>query len=109
MPTATPFRIEPSLGPDLTQVSTENYWDTISKNVGSTTVVPSYALGSSVNGSDGHTYVYCKATAAIASGVAIVVTEPAFTAVTGAGLYTAPVIAGGVPINGFFHARRTLL
>lgn len=109
MPAVTPFRIEPSLGPDLWQVSTENYWDTISKAVGSTTITPSYPLGSAMVGQDGHTYVYVKASAAIASGVAIVVTEPAFTAATGAGLYTAPVITGGVPINAFFHARRTLL
>jgi hypothetical protein len=109
MPATTPFRIEPSLGPDLWQVSTENYWDTISKNVGNTTIVPSYPLGSSVIGTDGHTYVFVKATAAIASGATIIVTEPAFTAATGAGLYTAPVITGGVPINAFFHARRTIL
>ena len=111
MAAQTPFRVTPSLGPDLFQVApaTGSYFDSISQNVNAETIVPSYQLGTAVVGNDGHTYVYCKASAAIASGATIIVTEPAFTAATGAGLYTAPVITGGVPINGFFHARRTIL
>lgn len=113
MAAQTPFRITPNLGPDAWQVqpATGSYWDLISGNINAATIVPSYQLGTAVVGNDGHTYVYCKASAAIASGVAIVVTEPAFTAATGAGLYTAPVTAGAVaiPIGAFFHARRTLL
>jgi hypothetical protein len=113
MAAQTPYRISPVLGPDTWQIQPAlgSYWDGISQNVGAATVVPSYGLGTPVIGNDGHTYVYVKASAAIASGVAIIVTEPAFTAATGAGLYTAPVTAGAVaiPIGAFFHARRTLL
>ena len=112
MPVRTPYRTTPSLGPELWQVDTEFYWDTISKSVGSTTIVPSYQLGSSVVGSDGHTYVFVKtAGGPIASGATVILTEPAMTVATGAGAFTAPVTTGAaaIPVGSFIHVRRTTL
>lgn len=111
MAAQTPFRITPNLGPDLFQVSTEFYWDTISKNVGSTTIVPSYQLGTTVVGNDGHSYVFVKTVGSIASGATVVLTEPAMTVATGAGAFTAPVTVGAVaiPAGSFIHVRRTTL
>jgi hypothetical protein len=112
MPVRTPFRITPSLGPELWQVALEFYWDTISADVGDTTPVASYQQGSAVIGNDGHTYVLVKTTGGdIASGAAVVLTEPAMTVATGAGAYTAPVTVGAVaiPVGSFIHVRRTAL
>jgi hypothetical protein len=112
MPVRTPYRTTPSLGPELWQVEPiENYWDQISKSVGSTTIVASYPIGTQVVGNDGHQYVYVRASAAIASGATVILTEPAFTIATGAGAFTAPVTVGAVAIaiNSFVHARRTAI
>ena len=56
MAAKTPFRITPSLGPELTQIDTQFYWDTISDPL----ATPSYQLGSVVTGSDGHEYQFVK-------------------------------------------------
>lgn len=112
MPVRTPFRTTPSLGPELWQVDLEFYWDTISKSVGSTTIVASYQQGSQVIGNDGHQYVFVRTTGgAIASGATVVLTEPAMTIATGAGAFTAPVTVGAVaiPLSSFVHARRTAI
>lgn len=112
MPVRTPYRITPSLGPELWQVDTEFYWDTISKSVGSATIIASYQQGSTVVGNDGHSYVFVKTTGgSIASGAAVVLTEPAMTVATGAGAFTAPVTVGAVaiPVGSFIHVRRTVL
>jgi len=111
MPVQTPYRITPSLGPDLWQTSPEFYWDTISKKVGDTAVIASYQQGSSVVGQDGHTYVFVRTVGSIASGATVVLTEPAMTVATGAGAYTAPVTPGAVaiPAGSFVHVRRTAL
>lgn len=91
-----PFHITPSLGPTISindgLVGELGYWD-------SGRAVPSPQLGSVVKASDGHDYIYAKASAAIASGAVTVLTEPAMTMATGAGAWTAPTVTGGVPIN----------
>lgn len=110
MAATTPFRITPSLGPDLWQISSEFYWDTISVPVGSTAAkVPSYQLGSVVVGQDGHDYKFVQTVGSIASGAAVILTEPAQTVATGAGAWTAPVTPGAVaiPAGSFIHVRKT--
>lgn len=52
-----------------------------------------FALGSTVHGADGRKRVLVSASAAIASadpGTEVTITEPAFTAATGAGGFRAP-------------------
>lgn len=108
MAAKTPFRITPSLGPDLWQASTEFYWDTVSKTVGNTTIIPSYQLGSMVVGNDGHEYVFVKTTGTIASGAQV--TAPAgapWEVATGTGGYTVPATGTSIPAGTFLHVRRT--
>lgn len=106
----TPFRITPSLGPDLWQHEVTYYWDTISAPVGVAGQPPvSYQLGSAVVGNDGHTYVFVRASAAIAAtagtGTQVTITEPAFTVATGTGgYYTPPGVA--IASGEAFHVRR---
>jgi hypothetical protein len=95
------FRITPSLGPDLDQVG-PFYFDSGQPGA-------SYELGTIVMGSDGHPYIFVQASAAIAAtpttGTQVTITEPAFTAATGAGGFWTPpgvAIASGVR----FHARK---
>ena len=107
MAAKTPFRITPSLGPDLWQASAEFYWDTVSKTVGSTTIIPSYQLGSVVVGQDGHEYKFVKTVGTIASGAEVAITEPAMTVATGAGGWTVPATGASIPANTFLHVRRT--
>lgn len=108
MAAKTPFRITPSLGPDLWQASPEFYWDTVRKTVGSTTIIPSYQLGSMVVGNDGHEYVFVKTTGTIASGAQV--TAPAgapWEVATGTGGYTVPATGASIPAGTFLHVRRT--
>ena len=112
MAAKTPFRITPSLGPDLWQASTEFYWDTISVPVGSAAAkVPSYQLGSVVVGNDGHEYKFVQTVGSIASGATVILTEPAQTVATGAGTWTVPVTVGAVaiPAGSFLHVRKTAI
>jgi hypothetical protein len=112
MAVSKPYRTTPQLGPQLDEVFTWPYWDTqLGISDGSQaagTVSPSYLLGDKEVGNDGHDYVWVKASAGIAAagapGTQVTITEPAFTAATGAGGYYAPV--GGVLINQYFHARK---
>ena len=60
-----PYRITPSLGPDLHQAATQFYWDTIGDPTGAGQ--PSYQPGSKVTGNDGHVYVFVRAAANIAA------------------------------------------
>ena len=95
------FRITPSLGPDVEQIG-PHYFDAGQPGA-------SYQLGSKVVGSDGHDYVYVQASAAIAAtpttGTEITITEPAFTAATGAGgFFTPPGVA--IASGQRFHARK---
>ena len=110
MAAKTPFRITPSLGPDLWQASTEFYWDTITKPVGSTTITPSYQLGSEVLGQDGHRYKFVKTVGTIASGAEVAITEPAMTVATSAGGgWTVPATGASIPAGTFLHVRKTAL
>ena len=110
MAARTPFRITPSLGPDLWKASTEFYWDTISVPVNSTAAkVPSYQLGSVVVGNDGHEYKFVQTTGTIASGAAVTLTEPANTVATGAGPWTVPATGASIPAGTFLHVRKTAI
>jgi Flp pilus assembly secretin CpaC len=80
----SPFRMNPSLGPNLSQVvKAGNVWYDGGKNI----VSPQ--MGDWAVGDDGHTYRFVKAsaaiTAAINNGTQLTITEPAFTAAAGAG------------------------
>lgn len=103
----TPFRITPSLGPELHQVEGQFYWDMVSDPQDA----PSYPLGTKVIGNDGHEYVLVRASANIAAasapGTEIVITEPGFTAAAGGGGFRAPL--GGALDGQVFHARRGTL
>ncbi len=102
------FRSTAQLGPALEGVINpgEVWFDVPGKM---TLISPK--LGNLEHGTDGHAYVMVKASAAIAAaaapGTVIIVTEPAFTAATGAGAFNAPI--AGVPINAFFWAKRTAI
>ena len=101
------FRNTPQLGPQVDDVFTGvPYWDPA--NITS----PSYQLGTRETGSDGHDYIFVKASADIASatgnGTQVVVDEPAMTAAAGSGGWYAPP---GVAITSgqYFHARKGAL
>lgn len=105
MGTTSPFRTNPSLGPNLHQVlpASGAWFDPKG------TVSPK--LGDWSAGDDGHSYVWVKASAAIAAaaapGTQVTITEPALTAAAGAGGFYAPV--AGVVSGGFFWARKAAL
>jgi hypothetical protein len=93
----------PSLGINLDYNGGVPYWDN--------GTVPSPQLGSAARGVDGHIYHWVKASAAISAaaspGTAIAITEPGFTAATGAGGFTAP--PAGVAIGTYFWARKATI
>lgn len=101
----SPFRTNPSLGPNLHQVvSPTGVWydtgDRVSPKVGDWSV-----------GDDGHSYVWVRASAAVAAlaapGTQVTITEPAMTAAAGAGGFYAPV--AGVASGSYFWARKSTL
>jgi len=96
------YSITPSLGANVNYVGGVPYWD------GSNSA-PSPALGTVVKGSDGHDYVFAKASAAVASAATVILTEPAMTFATGAGAWTAPTITGGVPINQYAWLKKAAI
>ena len=100
----TPFRITPSLGPDLWQHQTQYYWDQIAYP-DPATGVPSYQPGSKVIGNDGHEYVFVKASAAIAAGGDFTVNESTWGTAAGATHESPTAIASGE----WFHARKIAL
>lgn len=102
--TTRPFRITPSLGPDLTQHSTTRYWDGVTDIAGTGT--PSFSPGTKVVGTDGHVYVYVKAAANLAAGTDVTVNETTWVATAGAGTYEATV---AVLANEWFFARMIAL
>ncbi len=99
-----PIQSTPSLGGSLNTnaglVGTLPYYD-------SGRAVPSPQLGTVFKAIDGHDYIFAQASAAIASNVAVVLTEPAMTMATGAGAWTSPTITGGVPINQYAWFKKT--
>ena len=106
----SPFRTNPSLGPNLHQiVEAGKVWydnpNIVSPKVGDWSV-----------GDDGHAYVFVRASAAIAAaaapGTQVTITEPAMTAAAGAGGFYAPnstTLPGGVPSGAYFWARKGAL
>lgn len=114
MPTTSPFRMTPSLGPNLSQVvrasQNNGVWYDGSKQI----VSPQ--LGDSAHGDDGHYYVFVRATGAIAAaaapGTQVTITEPAMTAAAGAGGFYAPnntVMTTALAAGDCFWARRGTL
>lgn len=99
------FRVNHNLGPNLEQVVTpgEVWYDNPD--------MVSPVVGDVSEGSDGHKYVWVRASAGIASatpGTEVTITEPAMTAATGAGGFRAP--AGQAVASGdYFWARQTAL
>jgi hypothetical protein len=109
-----PFRTTPQLGPQIDDVFTGlPYWDQHLTVANPDAVVdPSYRLGNKEVGSDGHDYIWVRASANIASatgdGTQVTIDEPAFTAAAGSGGWYAPP---GVAITSgqYFHARKGAL
>ena len=100
-----PFRITPSLGPDLHQTGAEYYWDGVTDPTG--TGKPSYQLGSKVVGNDGHAYVHVTAAAALAADARVNINETTWVATANAtGTHMAPV---AVASGDAFHARQFTL
>ncbi len=102
---AYPFRITPSLGPDLTQVypTGGTFYD------GVPTASPSYQVGSVVRGVDGGEFHFVTASADIAAtastGTQVTLTQATHTVATGSGGFYTP--AGVAIKNGdSFHVRR---
>lgn len=72
--------------------------------------VPSPQLGTKLLNTDGHEYIFAQAVAAIASAAKTTITAPAMTMVTdGAGIWTAPTVTGGIPINGYAWFQKTAI
>jgi hypothetical protein len=99
MPVNTPYRINPSLGPQLNEVQTVvPYYDSqLGVSSGTTTFV-SPLLGDKSVGSDGGEYFWVQASAPIAAtattGTQVVVTFPGYTVATGTGgFFTPPGLA----------------
>lgn len=90
---ANPFRITPSLGPDLTQKFAPGaFYD------GAAATTPSYQIGSVVRGNDGGEYIWAVATADVAAtattGTQVTYTFATKSFATGAGgFYTPPGLA----------------
>lgn len=101
-----PIQSTPSLGGSLNTngglVGTLPYYDNGRS-------VPSPQLGTVFKAIDGHDYIFAQASAAIASNVAVVLTEPAMTMAAGAGAWTSPTVVGGVPINQYAWFKKTAI
>lgn len=101
---AYPFRITPSLGPDLTQKFAPGaFYD------GNAASSPSYQIGSVVRGADGGEYIWAVATGNIAAtattGTEVTLTPSTKSIATGAGgFYTPPGLA--VATGECVHVRR---
>jgi len=102
---AYPFRITPSLGPDVTQKFAPQAFYDGANAIGA----PSYQLGSVVRGVDGGEYFWVVATADIAAtattGTQVVMTPATKSIATGAGgFYTPPGLA--ILTGEAVHVRR---
>ncbi len=98
MANSVPFRTTPPLGPPLTAIETQFYWDPPA------ITEPSPKLGTKEVGNDGHDYVLVKASGNISSATQVTITEPAFTVAAGSGGYYTG--ATGVTTNQIFWARK---
>lgn len=107
----SPFRTNPSLGPNLHQVVRANQvWYDGAKQIASP------QLGDASMGDDGHLYVWVSASGAIAAaaapGTQVTITEPAMTAAAGAGGFYAPnntVMTVALAAGDRFWARKGTL
>jgi hypothetical protein len=100
--TTSPFRTNPTLGPDLFQIVTPgSVWYDNPNMV-------SPKVGTRETGNDGYDYIFVKASGVIAAaaspGTQVAITEPAMTAATGSGGFYAPV--AGVASGSYFWARK---
>jgi hypothetical protein len=98
-----PFNITPSLGANL------NKTDGLKPFYDANFSTPSPQLGSMLKGNDGHDYIWAQASAAVASGATVVLTEPAMTFATGAGAWTAPTVTGGTAQNGYAWLKKAAI
>lgn len=101
----SPFRTNPSLGPNLHQtVTAGNVWYDAPGKV--SPVVGDWSVGD-----DGRQYIWVRSSAAIAAaaapGTQVTITEPAMTAAAGSGGFYAPV--AGVASGTYFWARKGAL
>lgn len=76
----------------------------IGANTDRRTTTQEFKLGTVALGTDGSSYTYVKASAAVAAAAVVVLTVPAFTIATGAGTHTADT---AFAINEYGWARRT--
>lgn len=109
----SPFRTNPSLGPNLSQVVRASGTNAVWYDPKS---IVSPQLGDTSKGDDGHDYVWVKASGAIAAaaapGTQVSITEPAMTAASGAGGFYAPnntVMTAALASGDYFWARRGTL
>lgn len=106
-----PFRITPSLGPQVDTVYNGiPHWDAQLTVAGAPAdAVASYKPGSVVRGTDGGEYFFVRASADISAtadtGTQVTLTYPAYTVATGSGgFYTPPGVA--VSEGDYLHVRR---
>lgn len=106
MAATTPYRITPTLGPDLHQTFTQAHWDTIADPNGD--IGPSYQLGTTVIGNDGAEYVFVQAGAAFSADDGLSINQTTWEATADA---TSPVFEAPVDVadGDYFHARRILV
>lgn len=99
MANTSPFRMNPSLGPDLFQVVLANkvWYDAAGRGAGGTGQIASPQLGDTAYGNDGVKYIWVQASGTIAAAaspgtqVTLTVTGPDnVTAATGSGGFYAP-------------------
>lgn len=110
MPVNTPFRSNPSLGPQINEVyTTVPYYDTQVGAASGTTTYASPTLGDQSDGTDGGEYYWVQASALVAAtattGTQVTITFPAYTVATGAGGFYTPVNTA-VPSGGYCWVRR---
>lgn len=88
------FATEGSIGADLANKST----------------TPLFALGSTVLGSDGRTWMYVKATETIATDGDTIVSSTTYFATAGSGIFTTRIAGGAsaVVANDYYWAQKDL-
>lgn len=97
-----PFRTTPQLGPELDVKYASTHWDPPG-------VTPSYKLGNTETGSDGHDYTWVQAGGTLAAGAAFGITEATWVTTTGTSHTVPAAITGGVVAGDYFHARKAAL
>jgi hypothetical protein len=99
------FAITPSLGSNISAsdgfVGSLPYWDVNYS-------VPSPPLGTMFKASDGHDYIFAQASGAVASNVAVTLTEGTWQFIAGSG-FTAPTITGGMTTGQYAWIMRTAI